>query len=57
MENLLKAENVISAELWRAWEARGKRHDEAIARKIKLAAGLVIGMLALAAIFYLFVTR
>jgi hypothetical protein len=57
MENLLKDENVTSAELWRAWEAKGKRRDQAIARKFKLAAGFVIGVLALAAIFYLFVTK
>jgi hypothetical protein len=45
---------VTSAELWRAWEAKSKRRDEAIARKIKLALAIVIGVLALAAIFYLF---
>ena len=52
MENLLEDRNEISAELWRVWEAKGKRHDKAIARKIKLLAVVLIGLLALVGVFF-----
>jgi hypothetical protein len=58
MEKFLEDQNdVISAERWRAWEAKGKRHDEAIARKIKLLAVALIGLLALAGAFQFFVAK
>lgn len=58
MEKFLEDQNdVISAERWRAWEAKGKRHDEAIARKIKRLAVVLIALLALFGTFHFFVSK
>jgi hypothetical protein len=58
MEKFLEDQkDVISAERWRAWEAKGKRHDRAIARKIKLLAVVLIALLALFCTFQFFVSK
>jgi len=58
MENLLEDQNdVVSAERWRAWEAKGRRHDKALARKIKLLAVVLIGLLALIGAFHFFIAK
>ncbi len=58
MGDLSEDQSVISAERWRAWEARGKRRHKAIARKVKLLAGLLlIGFFALAGALHLFTAR
>jgi hypothetical protein len=48
---------VISNELWRRWSAQGKRREEAAARKIKAAAVLIFGLLAMAGATYFFGIR
>ena len=57
MENPVEDQNVISPERWRAWEARGRAHGKAVARKIKLAAAAVLTLLVLAGALYLAVAR
>jgi hypothetical protein len=57
MDNLLADRNEISAELWRAWEAKSKRHDKAVARKAKLFAAVLITLLVLVGAYFLFVAR
>ena len=53
MEKLLEDQNdLLSAERWHAWEEKGRRHDKAIARKVKLLAIVLIGLLALVATFH-----
>jgi hypothetical protein len=55
MGKLLENQNdLLTAERWRAWEAKGKRHDKAIARKVKLFATVLIGLLALVVTFHFF---
>lgn len=58
MEKFLDDQNdVITAERWRAWEAKGKRHDKAIAWKVKLLAIVLIALLALVGRFHFFVAK
>jgi hypothetical protein len=58
MEKFSEDQNdVISAERWRAWEAKGKRHDQAVARKIRLLAVVLIVMLALVGAFHFLVAK
>lgn len=58
MEEFLEDQNdVMNAERWRAWEAKGKRHDKAIARKIKLLAVVLIGLLAVVGAFHFLVAK
>jgi cytoskeletal protein RodZ len=58
MERFVEDQNeAISAERWRAWEAKGKRRDKATARKIKLLAIVLIGVLALFVAFHFFVAK
>ena len=58
MERLVEDQNeVIRAERWRAWEAKGKRHDEAFARKIRIFAIVLIGLLTLFAAYHFLVAK
>lgn len=44
-------ENVISADLWRAWEAKGRQHAKATLRRITVMAGLILTAVALVVVF------
>jgi hypothetical protein len=58
MEKFVEDQNEgISAERWRAWEAKGKRRDKATARKFKSLAVVLIGVLTLFGAFYFFVAK
>ena len=57
MEDLLEDKHVITAELWRVWAERGKRHDRAILRKIIVASALVTGLVTVAFVLYLSVMK
>jgi hypothetical protein len=43
-------EPVVNEELWRAWVKRGRLHEQAAGRKLKLGLGIVL--VALAVGFY-----
>jgi len=45
-------ETVITKELWRAWEARDRRRDRETARRLKLLAGIVMGLVAIGSAVY-----
>jgi hypothetical protein len=57
MANLVEDGNVVSPELWRVWQAKGRKHDRASARRYRLVAGVTIGLLALFIVCYLTVVR
>jgi hypothetical protein len=57
MENLLDDKNVVSAERWQTWVAKGRRHDSAVARKVKFIAVIAVSLLLLAAALYFFAVR
>lgn len=45
---------VVNENRWQEWIEKGKRHDKALARKFKLAVGIVLPLFILGAAFYLF---
>ncbi|HWB54230.1 MAG TPA: hypothetical protein VG722_08555 [Tepidisphaeraceae bacterium] len=47
-------EDATSAQLWHAWQEKGKQHERAIARKIRVVAGVLISLLAAAYALYSF---
>jgi len=57
MEDLLKEENKTTEEMWRAWEEKNRIHGKAIARKMKICAGVVIGVLALVFAYYALIAK
>lgn len=57
MEHLVDDNEATSAELWRAWKEKGRRRDQAIARKARLAGGLLMSVLAVAFAVYEFLLR
>jgi len=57
MEDLLTDNNKTTDELWRAWEEKGRIHDKGVARKMKVCAGLVIGVLALIFAYYVLIVK
>ena len=48
---------VVNEEIWRACVQKGQLHDEATARKFKVAAGIVLSSLAIGSILYFFASR
>ncbi len=44
-------EAAVNEEVWRAWVKRGRLHEQAAARKFKIA-GIVVAVLALGSTFY-----
>jgi len=52
MEHLFDDNDVTSAELWRAWKEKGRQREKALARRVRLAAGLVVSVLAAAFAVY-----
>jgi hypothetical protein len=44
-------EAVVNEEIWRAWVKKGRLHEQAAARKFKIA-GIVVALLAVAGAFY-----
>lgn len=45
---------VINEGRWQEWLEKGKLHDKAVARKFKLAAGIVLALAILGVALYLF---
>jgi len=48
---VLVQEPVVNEETWRAWVKKGRLHEQAAARKFKIA-GIVVAVLALGSTFY-----
>ncbi|HVZ18413.1 MAG TPA: hypothetical protein VG897_14935 [Terriglobales bacterium] len=57
MEHLFEDNDVTSAELWRAWKEKGRRRDQANARRVRLAAVLLMSVIAAAFAVYEFLLR
>ena len=53
MHTYKEDQTAMHEELWRAWVQKGKLRDAAAARKLKVVAGLVVGLAAAAAAVYL----
>jgi len=45
---------VLNEAVWQAWIEKGRRHEQAEARKFKVAAGILVPLVILAIAFYLF---
>jgi hypothetical protein len=45
-------EAVVNEEIWRAWVGKGRLQERAAARTFKLAAGFVVGLLAVGIVIY-----
>ena len=52
MDTYTNDETVISEELWRAWARKGKLREEARTRKLKVVAGIALGLLAFGSTVY-----
>ena len=44
---------VLNEQRWQAWMEKGKRQDEAMSRKVKLLAGIVLPLIVIGLAFYL----
>jgi hypothetical protein len=49
--------SIISQDLWRAWAEKGKRREEAMARKAKVFAGVVFILMAIGVGLYFLAVR
>ena len=44
---------VLNEQRWQEWMEKGKRQDEAMSRKVKLLAGVVLPLIVIGVAFYL----
>jgi hypothetical protein len=50
-------DSIISQDLWRAWAVKGRRREEAMARKAKIFAGVVLILMAIGGGLYFLVVK
>jgi hypothetical protein len=57
METVRLETAVLDEQIWRAWAQKGKRREQATARRARLLAGAVAAIVAVAGAIYFFATR
>jgi len=57
METYTEEQPVISEELWRVWDYKGKMREKAITRRKRTVAGIAMSLLVLGSAVYYVVAR
>ena len=57
MYSSIDDDTVLSEQTWRVWEQRRKLREEKAARKLKIAATIILGLLAGGGTFYLLLVK
>ncbi len=57
MSTFIDDPGVLDEQVWRVWEHKRKLREEKSARKMKIAATIIIVLLAIGGIFYLLAVR
>ena len=57
MDTYTNDETAISEELWRTWVRKGKMREEARNRKLKVVAGIALGLFASGTAIYVILVK